>query len=862
MYKHLSRPFLMSFVRRIVARSIARYIALVMLAGLLTLYARPSASQNAAPIVLSFAPLNAMPDLNDTDLFNDFEAAHPGVEVVIVEPSPYLESPVFDVNAHLNRAADQMSRADVVAVDQTRLTPFMTRAGLVLDLQPLVSADAALDVTDFYTPAWDSYRWDGGTWALPLATSGILLGYDRAAFDAAELDYPTADWTFDQFVAAAHALTVRDENGAITTPGFQYSAYATTILHSLSSPPGLIAPDGSANFSDPALAEFGAAWSALVTEGVITDFSRATTTKQPPMFLTESIYFYEDSTVDFVPLPGGHMPLSMKGLAISSGTAHPELAYELAKYLTQSPALANRHHGFAARRSVAHQPISAGETTGAGVVYTLFLGEYVPYFESLLDHALPSSELRYGDYLFRALWDVDDQTIGTKLFEFETKIRDDLAAAEAFRESPDANVVIVEPTLVPRFDDGRVTLRFALQLTSPQFGIRTLANEDRFREFAAEFIDGHSQIGAIDLVFVENTTSWEQLTNSYDCFYIDDNVVPDADLTTLISIDPLMNADTDFAPDAVLGDTLTQLSRDNHIWGYPLTIHPALLRINPRVFENADLTLPIGADMWDVNAFNDAMQTLWVANSEAYPAMAPRQFSAMHILMLIAAYGGLPFDYRVNPPTINFTEPNTVAAIQQVLDLARQGSLHYIPLGPGYSVSLSSGIWPIQSDIFGAAAATNGLGYALTSYPVGSTYTPVAYAIGTGYISAETPNIEACYEWIKTLARRPDLLDGFPASRAVPDYDLITAPFGQGAAEFYERFVGQLDSLNRVVVPRYQDYGERRWLASAFDRYVLEDADLLAELEKAEALTHEYRECRAASPELTSFECGEKVALD
>lgn len=858
MYKHLSRPFWET--RPFFAVSASRSIALVMLTALLMLYAQPSDSQNAAPIVLSFAPLNAMPDLNDSDLFDDFEAAHPGVEVVVVEPSPYLESPVFDVNAHLNRAKDQMSKADVVAVDQSRLTSFMTRAGLVLDLQPLASADAALDPADFYAPAWDSYRWDGGMWALPLAVSGVLLAYDKSAFDAAELEYPTTDWTFDDFAAAAHALTVRDENGAITSPGFQYSAYAMSVLYSLSSPPGLIAPDGSANFSDPALAELGAAWATLVKEGVITDFSRTTTTRQPPMFLTESIYFYDDSTVDFVPLPGGHMPLSMKGLAISSGTTHPELAYELAKYLTQSPIIANRHYGFAARRSVAHQPISAGETTGAGVVYNLFLDEYVAYFESLLDRALPTSELRYSDYLFRALWDVE--TIGAKLFEYETKIRDDLAAAEAFRESPAANLVIVEPTLIPRFDDGRVTLRFALQLTSPQFGIRTLAHEDRFREFAAEFIEGHPRIGAIDLVFVENTTSWEQLTGSYDCFYIDDNVVPDADLTTLISIDPLMNADTDFAPDAVFGDTLTQLSRDNHIWGYPLTIHPALLRINPRVFENADVTLPIGADVWDVNAFNDAMQTLWVANSEAYPAMAPRQFSAMHILMLIAAYGGLPFDYRVSPPAINFTEPSTVAAIQQVLDLARQGSLHYIPLGPGYSVSLSSGIWPIQSDIFGAAAATNQLGYALTSYPVGSTYTPVAYAIGTGYISAETPNIETCYEWIKTLAKRPDLLDGFPASSAVPDYDIITAQFGQGAAEFFERFVGQLDSLNRVVIPFYQDYGERRWLASAFDRYVLEDADLLTELEKAEALTHEYRECRVASPELTSFECGEKVALD
>jgi hypothetical protein len=45
--------------------------------------------------------------------------------------------------------------------------------------------------------------------------------------------------------------------------------------------------------------------------------------------------------------------------------------------------------------------------------------------------------------------------------------------------------------------------------------------------------------------------------------------------------------------------------------------------------------------------------------------------------MLIAAYGGLPFDYRTDPPTLNFTDPATVEAIRQVLDLAKADLIQY-----------------------------------------------------------------------------------------------------------------------------------------------------------------------------------------
>ena len=48
---------------------------------------------------------------------------------------------------------------------------------------------------------------------------------------------------------------------------------------------------------------------------------------------------------------------------------------------------------------------------------------------------------------------------------------------------------------------------------------------------------------------------------------------------------------------------------------------------------------------------------------------------------MVAAYGGVPIDYRVTPPAVNFTDPATVTAIQQALDLAMRGYFRYAGLG-------------------------------------------------------------------------------------------------------------------------------------------------------------------------------------
>ena len=53
----------------------------------------------------------------------------------------------------------------------------------------------------------EAYATDGTQYALPSSFSNVVLYYNKDLFDAAGLDYPTNDWTWDDEKAAAEALT-------------------------------------------------------------------------------------------------------------------------------------------------------------------------------------------------------------------------------------------------------------------------------------------------------------------------------------------------------------------------------------------------------------------------------------------------------------------------------------------------------------------------------------------------------------------------------------------------------------------------------------------------------------------------------
>jgi multiple sugar transport system substrate-binding protein len=76
-------------------------------------------------------------------------------------------------------------------------------------LMPLDDLMAGTGTTaDAFIPSlWDAFQYNGQTYGIPKDFNTLGLFYNKDLFDAAGLDYPTDDWTWDDLKAAATALT-------------------------------------------------------------------------------------------------------------------------------------------------------------------------------------------------------------------------------------------------------------------------------------------------------------------------------------------------------------------------------------------------------------------------------------------------------------------------------------------------------------------------------------------------------------------------------------------------------------------------------------------------------------------------------
>ena len=83
---------------------------------------------------------------------------------------------------------------------------------------------------------------------------------------------------------------------------------------------------------------------------------------------------------------------------------------------------------------------------------------------------------------------------------------------------------------------------------------------------------------------------------------------------------------------------------------------------DPNQFASAGVPNPVGG--WTLDAFIDALEALKINTGDAAP-IALNEFGSMNILMLIASYGGLPFDYpgdgSPRPCSRSWTRPSSAS---------------------------------------------------------------------------------------------------------------------------------------------------------------------------------------------------------
>jgi ABC-type glycerol-3-phosphate transport system substrate-binding protein len=857
--------------------TVAAAVILVLAAAIGSLHAQDQT------VVLQLAVPGYMEDMFNSGVLQQFEADHPAIRVELVTSGGSaitisLGSNVGqgDIEDILDEREAYARSADVLAVSSADLSPEVTRAGYFLDLSPLINTDPELNSGDFYAAVWQSFQWDGGTWALPVAADPILLFYDKAAFDAANLAYPDTWRSITDVETAIRTLTQLNADGTVASVGFMnmganpgllvlallgHGVYDDSVLPSVP------------RFDSPDLENALTVWAQMKADGLFeppktTDSEELAKALDAPLQMGRSAFTggMPGETEPKTPalLPGGRAGLDVSGFAISSGTQYPEAAYELVRFLSNSPQVVASFIGSTpARRNLTPAPENSMPAMRVpGGPQSPELAALIPV---ALEDAIPASETRFSEYLDQAVAYMVQNNVDahTALQAMEDTALTRLDTASARRDS--APIVVQTPVPSVVLAPGEIALKFGISsMASP------LPNQDRWDALVADFATRDPEVGDVQL---ESglPSSLSDMANNYDCFFTSSNLVPTADLGLLRSLNPLLAADPSYDPNDMLNGVMQQVQRDGQTWGLPVEIQPLALRYNPDLFAQAGVAPPDNG--WTVEDFEYALEAL-KANSGDSASFVPRSFGNTHLLMLIAAYGGLPLDYRTDPPTIHFTDPTTVAAIQRVLDLAKEGYMEYSTLasmGTVFSMR-EEDTTPLYTDTLNSLGGPGG-GMAviadsggkvefpqnpdpLAPFPQGSTYTAVSYDISAAYISAKTPYTEACYRFISALSQQTDLITAMPARRSILNSPALAAAQGQAMVTFYQAMDALMQKPNAVVIPTGFNFDPSAvgntllsfWLNRAFDRYVKEDANLDTELADAALFTTDYQNCTSVIP--------------
>ena len=297
------------------------------------------------PVEITFTMWGAPEELTVWQaVVDDFEKANPNITVNV---------DVSDWDSYwtkLNTLIAGGTPPDVFAMDAPLFLDWQSR-GALLNLQSYIDANPGF-LDDFYPQTLTAYNTPDGYFGLPRDFQTIVLFYNKDMFDAAGMAYPTADWTYDDLMAASKQLTLdKDNDGKIDQYGFWSDTWDMELLWS----EAIWAYGGdiiSEDHTKTLIGEGGArdAWKfidSLYKEGV-TPTPTAAGEFGDDLFQAQKAamttighwavpgYTQAGFKFDVVPMPKGPAgpatSVNSAGFVISKDSKHPDEAFEFVKF--------------------------------------------------------------------------------------------------------------------------------------------------------------------------------------------------------------------------------------------------------------------------------------------------------------------------------------------------------------------------------------------------------------------------------------------------------------------------------------------------------------------------------------------------
>ncbi len=294
--------------------------------------------------------------------------------VALVEeenPDIRLELETAPFNDYWTKLAAQASggsEACILGVQSPRTTSIQ---GLLRPLDDASLEAAGIDLAEFDPSIVEATSVGGEQMAVPYDLGPLIVFYNADAFTAAGLDAPAADWTVEDFTAAAAALSGDGSYGYAINPSLDTTtAWSLTLAGDQG-----VAEDGTLQMDSPAMVEAVEFLQGLVAEGsspqlpatsdsynalnsfVAGDSAMAVDGPWQLAYVAEQVGFeFGVATIPAGP-DGTSTPVAGSGYGVSASCAYPEEALRAIATLTgpeAQTALAEMGRAYPAR--VAEQP--------------------------------------------------------------------------------------------------------------------------------------------------------------------------------------------------------------------------------------------------------------------------------------------------------------------------------------------------------------------------------------------------------------------------------------------------------------------------------------------------------------------------
>lgn len=186
-----------------------RLLGLTLLIAMLSFSFVGVLAQDTITITLAGWSSNPAEDAALQARLQAFMDANPNVTVQFVPSTDHVVT--------MQTAFASGEYPQVFYIDSSKLPDWAT-AGVVA-----IGEDDIADQEGFYPALLDIFAFDGELYCPPKDFSTMALQYNKDLFDAAGLEYPTADWTWDDLRAAAEALTDAEAGviGLVTPPNLE-----------------------------------------------------------------------------------------------------------------------------------------------------------------------------------------------------------------------------------------------------------------------------------------------------------------------------------------------------------------------------------------------------------------------------------------------------------------------------------------------------------------------------------------------------------------------------------------------------------------------------------------------------------------